>query len=450
MAARYAEHYARLEHCASQQRDCCGDRCSLAPATDADRTLVEQLLSRSPTHDNNDHLAVREIATESGARQRGRRPAATDPIIEDSNPRSPRAAGLVVGLRGLPDGTPTPLVQKKTLHFETFDDQFRHPSLRFTARPPKRLIWCYINVATPVADLDRPTATRAQLSPASISASAVHLRTWTKWLADRDILRFSDVTNSDFDAYTDHLRAMGVDRSVIGYRLFAVTRAWLYAPYLPPDDRLIRPTMGTRARRTFRCPGPRQLVQREQDDPDPSPDDVGAAHLGSAIRGELQRRHPRCTDDESHSRRAQRGAGSPIPAETVYRISPPPTGSNRNRTWDCGEAKSGTRGFAKQFMAWELGITVEQLSRISLPSLTRELTLSDEPLLPLPITGTVDGQTKWIHGIDFYRVETLCRHLATAALIVTGYLTGMRGEECRALEKGCCTPAKPHQDNSIT
>ena len=72
------------------------------------------------------------------------------------------------------------------------------------------------------------------------------------------------------------------------------------------------------------------------------------------------------------------------------------------------------------------------------------------PLLPLPITGTVDGHTKWINGIDFYRVQALCRHLATAAFIVTSYLTGMRAEECRALEKGCCMPRKPHPDNSIT
>ena len=132
-------------------------------------------------------------------------------------------------------------MQKKTLSTETLSINFDTiPEIyRETA---KRLIWCYINVATPVADLDRPTATRAQLLPTSISASAVHLRTWTKWLTDRNILRFADVTDSDFDAYTDHLRSTGVDRSVIGYRLFAVTRAWLYAPYLPREHRLIRPT----------------------------------------------------------------------------------------------------------------------------------------------------------------------------------------------------------------
>ena len=82
----------------------------------------------------------------------------------------------------------TPLVQKKTMSTEALSINFDTipADYRETA---KRLIWCYINVATPVADLDRPTATRTQLSPASLVASAVHLRTWTKWLSDRGVLR---------------------------------------------------------------------------------------------------------------------------------------------------------------------------------------------------------------------------------------------------------------------
>lgn len=386
--------------------------------------------------------AVREeIATESGAHSVVVDLRPQTPIIEDST-RVPHEQRDSLSVFEDSRWDLTPLVQKKTLHFETLTINFDTlPEVyRETA---KRLIWCYINVATPVADLDRPTATRAQLSPASISASAVHLRTWTKWLADRDILRFSDVTNSDFDAYTDHLRAMGVDRSVIGYRLFAVTRAWLYAPYLPPDDRLIRPTWEHGPGGRSDVLGPANWSSENKTIP------IHPQTMSALLIWALRFVENFSADILA----AQTMKATPAePSAELAHLSPQKrfTEYLRRRLDQTGTAPGtavrrnpGTRGFAKQFMAWELGITVEQLSRISLPlSLTRELTLSDEPLLPLPITGTVDGQTKWIHGIDFYRVETLCRHLATAALIVTGYLTGMRGEECRALEKGCCTPAK--------
>ena len=336
----------------------------------------------------------------------------------------------------------TPLVQKKTLSTETLSINFDTiPEIyRETA---KRLIWCYINVATPVADLDRPTATRAQLLPTSISASAVHLRTWTKWLTDRNILRFADVTDSDFDAYTDHLRSTGVDRSVIGYRLFAVTRAWLYAPYLPREHRLIRPTWEQGPGGRSDVLGPANWSSENKTIP------IHPQTMSAMLIWAL--RFVENFSADILAAQAMKSTPSEISAELAH-LSPQKrfTGYLRRRLDHTGTAPgtalrrtAGTRGFAKQFIAWELGITAEQLRGISLPaSVTRELTPSDEPLLPLPITGTVDGHTKWINGIDFYRVQALCRHLATAAFIVTSYLTGMRAEECRALEKGCCMPSK--------
>lgn len=336
----------------------------------------------------------------------------------------------------------TPLVQKKTLSTEALSINFDTiPAVyRETA---KRLIWCYINVATPVADLDRPTATRTQLSPASLVASAVHLRTWTKWLNDRGVLRFSDVTDSDFDDYTEHLRASGVERSVIGYRLFAVTRAWLYAPYLPDEDRLSRPTWEQGPGGRSDVLGPANWSSENKTIPihpqtmsailiwalrfvEDFSDDILAAQTMKAaprtISAELACLSPQKRFNEYLRRRMEENGTAP---GTAVRRNP------------------STRGFAKQFIAWELDISVKQLNGISIPeSIASALILSDEPVLPLPITRTVDGRTKWIDGIDYYNVEALCRHLATATLIVTGYLTGMRAEECRALEKGCCTPAK--------
>ncbi len=334
----------------------------------------------------------------------------------------------------------TPLVQKKTMSTEALSINFDTipTDYRETA---KRLIWCYINVATPVADLDRPTATRTQLSPASLVASAVHLRTWTKWLNDRGVLRFSDVTDSDFEDYTEHLRASGVERSVIGYRLFAVTRAWLYAPYLPDEDRLSRPTWEQGPGGRSEVLGPANWSSENKTIPI-HPQTMSAVLVwalrfvenfsGDILTAKTMKSAPRQVS-------ANLASLSPQERFNAYLRQRQETGTAPGTTT---RRKPGTRGFAKQFIAWELGITVKELKSVSLPAaITSALTPSDEAALPLSITGTVDGETKWIEAINYYGVEALCRHLATAVLIITSYLTGMRAEECRALEKGCCTPA---------
>lgn len=336
----------------------------------------------------------------------------------------------------------TPLVHKKTLSTEVSSINFDTIPVVYR-ETAKRLIWCYINVATPVADLDRPAATRAQLSPASVVSSAVHLRSWTKWLIDRRVLRFSDVTDDDFDAYTDHLRATGVARSVIGYRLFAVTRAWLYAPYLPCTDRLIRPTWEHGPGGRSDVLGPANWSSENKTIP------IHPQTMSAMLIWAL-----RFVDDFSAdilAAQTMKGAPQTIGAD-LARLSPQKRFNEylQRRLDETGTApgtvvrhKPSTRGFAKQFIAWGLNISVKELDGIGIsPSIASALTPSDEPVMPVPITGTVDGRTKWIDGIDYYYVEALCRHLATATLIVTSYLTGMRGEECRALEKGCCTPAE--------
>jgi hypothetical protein len=336
----------------------------------------------------------------------------------------------------------TPLVQKKTLasaplliNFDSFPAAYRATA--------KRLIWCYINVATPVADLERATATRAQLSPTSISASANQLKNWMKRLTEKNILQFSDVADNDFDDYCEELSEAGLDRSVIGYRLFAVTRAWLYAPYLPEDDRLARPTWERGPDGRSDVLGPANWSSENKTAPI-HPQTMSALLVWSLrfvenfsadiIAAKAMKSIPSQVDSQlaelSHYGRFRqyfnrRREGSKTAPGTMLTKYP------------------GMRGFARLFIAWELGIGADDLGRMPLTdSLTRGLTPTEDANLPLVVTGTVDGQTKWIDAIDFYKVEDLCRHLATAAFIVTAYLTGIRGEECRALEQGCCQPTK--------
>lgn len=329
----------------------------------------------------------------------------------------------------------TPLVHKKTLaklsiNFDKYPSDYRDTA--------KRLIWSYINIATPVGDLERATATRTHLSPNSICMAAWLLRNWMDWLATRGILQFADVTDTDFLDYCDELSISGIDRSSVAYRLFAITRAWLYAPYLPAEDRLMRPTWE-------RTPGKRDEVlgaanwSSENKTIPVHPQTMSALLIwamrfienfsSDIIAAKLMKSTPREVDPE---------IAALTPMDRFHRY----LNQRRDTTGTVPGTKLSNkphvRCFAKSFMAWELGIADPQ--KISLGDLTQGLEPTAEATLPLTITGTFDGQTKWTEGIDFYEVEELSRHLATASFIVVAYLTGMRGEECRALERGCCQP----------
>ena len=63
------------------------------------------------------------------------------------------------------------------------------------------------------------------------------------------------------------------------------------------------------------------------------------------------------------------------------------------------------------------------------------------------IDGRIQGRP-WADAIDYYEVDHLVQHLATACAIVVAAVTGMRGYELQSLTRGCCRridrgPGKP-------
>jgi hypothetical protein len=307
-----------------------------------------------------------------------------------------------------------PLVHKTTLAGRTLSIDFDPipPAYRDTA---KNLIWCYINVATPVADLDRTAAVRSQLSPASVVNSARELRSWMIWLNKRNVMRLSDVSDEDFDDYCDELCRAGLDRATIAYRLFGVTRAWLYAPYLSRADRLPRPTWELGEGRS-EVLGPANWSSENKTLPI-HPQTMSALLIWALrfvenfsteiIAAKALKSEPRVVDPElaalSHYDR-------------FWRYFDQRRGTSRTAPGVILTRKDGVRGFARAFIGWELGIEADEISELGLKGrLIRGLAPTEEPNLPLDITGTVDGQVKWIEAINFYDVEMLCRHLSTAA-----------------------------------
>ena len=327
-----------------------------------------------------------------------------------------------------------PLLHKPTvtgsrsINFDTFPPSFRSAA--------KRLVWLCLNVPTPIEDLERPTATRSQLSVGSIVVYAGFMRQWMTWLDEQGIHQFDGVTDDVYRRYCSEVAGSGLGRESQSNRLFAITRCWLYGPYLPDTDTLIRPFWEDTLARVDVLGDAKWSPENRT--PTIHPQTMSAL-LVWAIRF--------CTDFSADIIAAKRAKSNPQSRPPLGDLTP------RQRVADYARRRQATsktipgfypanrphrRCIAKQFIGWQLGLDTGAVLDIgSVDQLLAELDPVDEAVLPTPITGTIDTRP-WTGGINFYDVDNLSRLLATAAFIVVAYLTGMRGEECRALRHGCC------------
>jgi hypothetical protein len=357
-----------------------------------------------------------------------------DPVIADIE-RVPEALRGNLSTVGDNRWDLTPLVQKHTVAgtlsivFDTFPPRY--------VATAKRLIWASINKPTPVEDLERSSAARSQLAPATVCTFARFLRQWMTWLAEKDIHEFSAVTDDIYDEYAEHLKRHRGSRENVGNTLFAVTRAWLYAPYLPEADHLARPPWENSHLGRTSVLGPANWSSENKTTP------VHPQTMAGLLVWAL-----RFVTDFSDDILAAKALKA-TPRDTPPGLQPL-TPYQRFRTYvEQRRQDSQTvpgwvapnrpymRSLAKGFIGWQLGLPSEETTMMNPHWPIAGLRASDEAHLPTPITGSIDGKS-WTPAINFYEVEELSRHLATAAFVVVAYLTGMRGEECRALEHGCC------------
>ncbi|MFL0172338.1 hypothetical protein ACJH6H_03645 [Mycobacterium sp. SMC-21] len=356
-----------------------------------------------------------------------------DPVIADLDrvPEAQRGSLCTVGDNRWELSS---LVQKPTVTgpssivFDTFPPRY--------VATAKRLIWASINNPTPLEDLNRAAAARSQLAPSTVCTFAQMLRRWMTWLADNDIHEFSAVTEDTFTTYVDHVKRYVGSRDNVANLLFAVTRAWLYAPYLPEADRLPRPPWENGEIGRTSIIGP--ASSSGENKTTPVHPQTMASLLVWALRFVID------FSDDILAAKALKATPPDVPP-SLQALTP----SQRFRAYaDKRRQESQTapgwvapsrprkRSLANGFIGWQLGLSPEEIKSIGSQCLSG-LSPTDETHMPMPITGSVDGKG-WTPAINFYEVEELCRHLATSALVIVAYLTGMRGEECRALEHGCC------------
>jgi len=357
----------------------------------------------------------------------------SDPIIVDKTRIAP-AYSEPISRFGDNRWDLAPLLHKPTvtgsrsINFDTFPPPFRSAA--------KRLVWLCLNVPTPIEDLERPTATRSQLSVGSIVVYAGFLRLWMTWLDGQGIHRLDGVTDNVYRRYCSEIAAGELGRESQANRLFAITRCWLYGPYLPDTDTLIRPFWeDTLARADVLGEAKWSAENRTP----PIHPQTMSALLVWAIRF--------CTDFSADIIAATRTKSNPprrphlaglTPSERFGNYAQQQRRSSKTIPGFYPNNRPGQRCIAKQFIGWQLGLDADDVLHLgSMDRVFGDLEPIDEAELPVPITGTIDHRP-WTGGINFYDVANLSRLLSTAAFIVVAYLTGMRGEECRALRHGSC------------
>lgn len=354
-------------------------------------------------------------------------------IIEDPHRIAPDYTGPV-SVVGDARWDLSPLSRKSTIrdtrsiNFDTFPECFRDTA--------KRLIWACINLATPIEELDRATATRTRLSAGSVVGYSFFLRTWMQWVAEQGVTAFCEVTEHHFEQYAGLVSSLGLDRASQANRLFAITRTWLYAPYLPESDRLTRPSWeGGEGRANVLGEANWSAENRT---PPIHPQTMSALIVWSMrfvndfsddiLAAKALKETPQDPGPEFASLAPyQRFLAYLRLRQQRYGTLP---GWNRPQV-------GMKRCIASAFIGWKLGIAPAFTKSMPLADKAPDLDPREEAVLPLAITGTIDAKP-WIEAINFYDVDKLCCLLATSAFVVVAYLTGMRGEECRALERGCC------------
>ena len=305
----------------------------------------------------------------------------------------------------------------------------------------KEILWSWLNNRTPIDRLERTTAARERMAASTVVACYQgDLAPFLIWLDERGIVRLRDVTPADLDEFATSVSAMATVRDRKAQRLFTVSRIWLHSPYLSPEHRLIRPRWEDEAGRDFL--GPSEWSAENKTHPihpqtmspllvwalrlveDLSPDILAAVRLHDRLAGGIRERARRGDREKvaDHCRRL-RDAGAPLPGFA---------------------SRTGGVSIAQSYLAATLDVGLTALHRDRIPA---DLPIVIGAPLDIPITGRLaDTGHPWTVSIDWYEVPLLRRLLATACLIVAGYLSGMRSDEIRSLRRGCCAPTPRSAD----
>ena len=106
----------------------------------------------------------------------------------------------------------------------------------------KRLVYCAVNLDTPMGEVGRPPGTVVRLSPGTVDDSFVSSwRPFVRWLAEQGIGSISEADADVLINYREHVAELPISLAYKDRRMLGLWRMWRYAPCLPAGDRLMQP-----------------------------------------------------------------------------------------------------------------------------------------------------------------------------------------------------------------
>ena len=325
---------------------------------------------------------------------------------------------------------------RTTVHFGSSPPQFRDAL--------KRLVYCAVNLDTPMDDLEHRPRTVLRLSVGSVENCYINSwRPFVRWLAEQEIGSISEADADVLTNYREHVAELAISPASKDTRMWGLWRMWRYAPCLPAGDRLMQPPWeaADHEEDISDWDSPRESVS-ENRTPPIHPETMSALLVWSMrfvndFSSDILRARQRRTDMDANIQRRRRDGdlrrwnryldglrrdGEPLPGHILI---------------------NGDTGVAMDYLAATLDVSSSTI-RCHRPS---DIEIRVGAPLDVEIRGQIEGE-RWVAAIDFYEIDAWVRRLATACVVVTAYLSGMRPEECLALKRGCCQPSDPTDELS--
>ena len=300
----------------------------------------------------------------------------------------------------------------------------------------KRIAWCMLNIKAPVELMQRPNAMRTRLSTGSvISHVGAEIKPFLNWLDENKIHKLSEVTKDSLTQYGEYISVSPISRNYKSRMLWGPTRFWLYSKWLPEADQLVQPPWEVEG--TTDILGPANWSAENQTYPlhpetmsplltwaltltqDMSKDILTAIE----VRDEMKNRH-RMKIKVGDNKKVNQ-----FLEKFLLEWKGLPSTINR---------KNGLKGSAAIAYISSSADVGRNATRGLIDRKFKDLNLD---LVGSPLYGV---PPLMVHGqairpfVDYYEVDELKRLLMTACFIVVAYLSGMRGEECRGLERNSC------------
>ena len=324
-----------------------------------------------------------------------------------------------------------------------------HSRVCFGSSPPefrdalKRLVYCAVNVDTPMGELGQPARAVPRLSAGSVTS--YFYSSWSPfvgWLADQGIGSISDADADVLNDYRAHVDGLAISSKGKWLRMWGLWRMWRYAPCLPTEDRLVQPPWTTTDDDDDHGDwGTRRVAALENRTPAIHPDTMSELLVWSMrfvddFADDILRAKQQRADMDTRVRMRRR-------ADDMERWRRYLDGLRRDNEPLPGTMRNGEPALARTYLTATLDIGKDTFKH-NRPS---DIAIRVGAPLDVEINGKVEGEW-WVDAIDFYEIDVLVRRLAAACLVVVAYLSGMRPEEVLALKRGCCQPSDPTDELS--